>query len=366
MNLATPMIEILDHQTLPPIDGFGFALTWGSVRAHLSYGSHKTESAVERAFRHKRQQHRRQLSSNEYRSFGPERVRLFVRRPSPRETDPQLVKFSLQEDQKYVIPILKQILAINPKIKILGSPWSAPAWMKTTGNVKGGSLKPEYYGAYAKYFAKYVQGMKAQGIHTDAITVQNKPLNEKNTPSMTMSALEQTAFIKGHLGPTFKAAGINTKILLFDHNCNQPDYAMEILNDPQANPWADSSAFHLYEGKITAMSTVHDAFPDKNLYFTAYMAVEKMDKPTLMIGKHVSGTVIGAVRNWSRNVVLWNLAADSTFEPHTNNGGCPICQGAVTIESNEVTRNLAYYTIAHFSKLVRAGSHRLESAGRSA
>jgi glucosylceramidase len=180
--------------------------------------------------------------------------------PPPRgETDPQLVKFSLQEDQKYVIPILKQILAINPKIKILGSPWSAPAWMKTTANVKGGSLKPEYYGAYAKYFAKYVQGMKAQGIHIDAITVQNKPLNEKNTPSMAMSALEQGAFIKGHLGPTFKAAGINTRILLFDHNCNHPDYAMEILNDPQANRWADSSAFHLYEGKITAMSTVHDA-----------------------------------------------------------------------------------------------------------
>jgi glucosylceramidase len=161
----------------------------------------------------------------------------------PGETDPQLVKFSLQEDQKYVIPILKQILAINPKIKILGSPWSAPAWMKTTANVKGGSLKPEYYGAYAKYFAKS----------------QNKPLNGKNTPSMAMSALEQGAFIKGHLGPTFKAAGINTRILLFDHNCNHPDYAMEILNDPQANRSADSSAFHLYEGKITAMSTVHDA-----------------------------------------------------------------------------------------------------------
>jgi glucosylceramidase len=80
-----------------------------------------------------------------------------------------------------VIPILKQILAINPKIKILGSPWCAPAWMQITGNVKG--FKPECYGAYAKYFAKYVQGMKAQGIHIDAITAQNEPLNEKNTPS---------------------------------------------------------------------------------------------------------------------------------------------------------------------------------------
>ena len=117
-----PIIDVDESKTFQTIDGFGFALPWGSVRGHLSYGSHKTESAVERAFRHKRQQHRRQLSSNAYRSFGPERVRLFVRRPSPPgETNPQLLKFSLQEDQKYVIPILKQILAINPKIKILGS-----------------------------------------------------------------------------------------------------------------------------------------------------------------------------------------------------------------------------------------------------
>jgi glucosylceramidase len=275
----------------------------------------KRKSAVERAFRHKRQQHRRQLSSNEYRSFGPERVRLFVRRPSPGRNGPTIGKIQPAREPKYVIPILKQILAINPKIKILGSPWSAPAWMKITGNVKGGSLKPECYGAYAKYFAKYVQGMKAQGIHIDAITAQNEPLNEKNTPSMAMSTLEQSAFIKGHLGPTFMAAGINTKILLFDHNCNHPDYAMEILNHPQANPWADSSAFHLYEGKITAMSTVHDAFPDKNLYFTEYMAVEKVDKPKLMIGEHVSGTVIGALRNWRRrNVVLWNLESGGGFD----------------------------------------------------
>jgi glucosylceramidase len=135
--------------------------------------------------------------------------------------------------------------------------------MKTTGNVKGGSLKPEYYGAYAKYFAKYVQGMKAHGIHIDAITVQNKPLNEKNTPSMAMSALEQGAFIKGHLGPTFKAAGINTKILLFDHNCNHPDYAMEILNDPQANPWRTARLFTCMKERPARCRRYTTRFPTK-------------------------------------------------------------------------------------------------------
>jgi glucosylceramidase len=357
-----PTIEILSDKSLQPIDGFGFALTWGSAQHLYHMDAAKRKALLKELFR---------TTGN---NIGISYLRISIGASDLNEyvysyddlpagkTDTELEKFSLVEDQKYVIPILKQILAINPKIKILGSPWSAPAWMKTNGNVKGGSLKPEYYGTYANYFVKYVEGMRAQGIRIDAITIQNEPLNEKNTPSMAMSPPEQGTFIKEHLGPAFKAGGITTKILLFDHNCNHPDYPLEILNDPQANPYADGSAFHLYEGQIGAMSTVHDAFPNKNLYFTEYMAVEKTDKPTLLIAKHVSGTVIGALRNWSRNVLLWNLAADSKFEPHTDNGGCPICQGAITIDGNEVTRNLAYYTIAHFSKFARPGSTRVDSS----
>jgi glucosylceramidase len=233
--------------------------------------------------------------------------------------------------------------------------------MKTNNKVKGGNLKPEYYRAYTKYLVKYIQGMKKEGIEIDAITVQNEPLNENNTPSMQLLAPDEAAFIVDHLGPAFKAAGIKTKIILYDHNCDVPEYAISILKDPHARQYVDGSGFHLYGGEISAMSTVHNAFPDKNLYFTEFMAVEDSDKPTLLIAKHVSGTVIGAARNWSRNVLLWNLAADSKFEPHTNDGGCSICQGAVTIDGNEVTRNLAYYTIAHFSKFVRPGSVRIGS-----
>jgi len=357
-----PTIEIADQKTLQPIDGFGFALTWGSAELleHMDPGKRKALL--------------KELFGTASHDVGVSYLRVSIGASDLNEyvysyddlpagqTDPELARFSLKDDQKYVIPILKRILAIRPDMKILGSPWSAPAWMKTNGDVKGGRLKPEYYEAYAKYFVKYIQGMGAEGIQIDAITMQNEPLNEKNTPSMQMLAPDQAVFLKDHLGPAFKAAGIQTKILLFDHNCNHAEYPVSILNDPQANPYADGSAFHLYEGDITAMSTAHDAYPNKNLYFTEYMAVEKTDKPTLLIAKHVSGTVIGAIRNWSRNVLLWNLAADSKFEPHTNNGGCPVCQGALTIDGNEVTRNLAYYTIAHFSRFVRPGFVHIDSS----
>jgi glucosylceramidase len=204
--------------------------------------------------------------------------------------------------------------------------------------------------------------MKAEGINIDAITIQNEPLNDKNTPSMVMQAEEEALFIRDHLGPAFKVAGLRTKIILYDHNCDVPEYATSILNDPLASPYVDGSGFHLYGGEIQAMSGVHNAFPQKNLYFTEFMAVEPTESARISIAKPVEGTFIGALHNWSRNVLLWNLAANSKFEPHTDNGGCGICQGAVTIDGNEVTRNLAYYAMAHFSKFVRPGSVRIASS----
>jgi glucosylceramidase len=354
-------IEIDDQKKVQTIDGFGFALTGGSAQ-HLA----RMDAANRAALLH-------ELFGTDGKSIGISYLRISIGSSdlndhvysyddlAEGETDPELKKFSLAEDRNELLPILKEILAINPKIEILGSPWSAPPWMKTNGNAKGGRLKPEYYSSYAKYFVKYVQGMKAEGIRLAAITVQNEPLNDKNTPSMLMSAEEEGLFIKEHLGPAFAAAGISTKVILYDHNCDVPEYAISILKDPAANRYVDGSGFHLYGGEIRAMSEVHDAFPRKNLYFTEFMAVEPTESGRISIAKPVAGTFIGALQNWSRNVLLWNLAANSKFEPHTDNGGCPICQGAVTIDGNEVTRNLAYYAMAHFSKFVRPGSVRIGS-----
>ncbi len=357
-----PTIEIDPKQTFQTIDGFGFALTGGSAK-HLAHMDAAKRAAL-----------LKEIFDLDGANIGVSYLRISIGASDLNDfvysyddmpegaTDPKLTKFSLAEEQKEVVPVLKEILAINPKIEILGSPWSAPAWMKTNGNVKGGKLKPEFYRTYANYFVKYIRGMKALGIKIDAITVQNEPLNDKNTPSMLMMADEEATFIREHLGPAFKAAGIRTKIILYDHNCDVPEYATSILKDAAASAFVDGSGFHLYGGEITAMSAVHDAFPKKNLYFTEFMAVEPTESGRITITKPVVGTFIGALQNWSKNVVLWNLAANSKFEPHTDNGGCPICQGAVTIDGNEVTRNLAYYAMAHFSKSVRPGSVRVGSS----
>lgn len=275
-------------------------------------------------------------------------------------TDPTLANFNLSLDTVDVIPVLKQILAINPAIKILGSPWSPPLWMKSNTNSVGGTLLPAYYSAYAKYFVKYIQAMQARGIPINAITVQNEPENPNNNPSMSMSATEQANFIKNNLGPEFQMAGITTKIIIFDHNCDHPNYPIAILNDAAAKAYIDGSAFHLYAGDISALSTVKAAHPDKNLYFT-----EQFTSSNGSFGGdlkfHIKNVIIGSMRNWSKIALEWNLASDATFGPHTP-GGCVECKGALIVNGTLVQRNVAYYIIAHASKFVPAGSVRIESA----
>lgn len=275
------------------------------------------------------------------------------------ETDLEMTKFSINNDKEHLIPVLKEILTINPNIKIMGSPWSPPTWMKTNQNSKGGSLKPEYYDAYANYFVKYVQAMEAEGITIDAITIQNEPLHPGNNPSLLMKAPDQAVFVKKHLGPAFENAEINTKIIIYDHNADRTDYPISILNDPEANKYIDGSAFHLYGGSINALNNVHNKHPDKNLYFTEqWVGAKEQFQENLKW--HTRELIVGATRNWCKTVLEWNLAANSNLEPHTD-GGCTECLGALTIDGNTIKRNVAYYIIAHASKFVRPGSQRINS-----
>jgi glucosylceramidase len=276
------------------------------------------------------------------------------------ETDVNLENFSLANDTLHVIPVLKEILKIAPDIKIMGSPWSPPAWMKDNKDTRGGSLLEEYYPVYAEYFVKYIEAMADHGITIDAITVQNEPLHPGNNPSLLMLAEDQAEFIKNHLGPAFEKNNIDTKIIIYDHNADRPDYPISILDDPEAAQYIDGSAFHLYGGEIEALSEVHEAHPDKNLYFTEQWVGAPGDFAQEMTW-HTENLIIGATRNWSRNVLEWNLAADENQDPHTDRGGCDRCLGAVTITGDEVTREPAYYIIAQASKFVRPGSVRVGS-----
>lgn len=356
---SLPTIEVNTGKTFQEMDGFGFTLTGGSA-FHIN-----NMSAV------KRRELLTELFGFDKENIGISYLRIslgasdldaevFSYNDLPAgETDVNMERFSLDPDRKFLIPVLKEILVINPEIKIMASPWSPPTWMKTNNSTVGGSLKPEFYEAYAKYFVKYVQEMQKEGIRIDAVTVQNEPLHPGNNPSLLMLANEQADFIKRSLGPAFQAAGIKTKIIIYDHNADRPDYPISILNDPEAKKYIDGSAFHLYGGVIENVSQVHEAHPDKNLYFTE----QWIGAPGNFAGDfrwHVKNLIIGASRNWCKTVLEWNLAADPEQKPHTP-GGCDRCLGAVTIDGDSVVRNPAYYIVAHASKFVRPGSVRIES-----
>lgn len=357
-----PTIVVDEKDSFQSIDGFGYALTGGSAQ-HIIKMSPKARTAL-----------LKELFATDGNNIGVSYIRLTIGASdlnervfsyndlAEGETDLKQTKFDLGPDRIDVIPVMKEILAINPNIKIMGSPWSPPLWMKTSYDARGGMLKPEFYEAYAKYFVRYIQDMGKEGIHIDAITVQNEPLHPGNNPSLLMVAPDQAIFIKNNLGPAFQKAGLKTKIIIYDHNADRPDYPITILNDPDARKYIDGSAFHLYGGEIEALTDVHNAYPDKNIYFTEQMVIEDPNENRINILSPIKRLIIGATRNWSRNVLEWNLAADPENKPFTDRGGCPMCQGAVTIDEDKVTRNLAYYSVAHASKFVRPGSLRIASS----
>jgi glucosylceramidase len=353
-----PAIQVDSASTFQTIDGFGYTLTGGS--ATLINQLPATEKAALL----------RELFSNDDNAIGISYLRIsmgasdldgnvFSYNDLPAgQTDEQLQQFSISPDKTHLIPVLKSILQIRPDITILATPWSPPVWMKTNGSTVGGSLRTGYYDAYARYFVKYIQAMKAEGITIHAITPQNEPLNPNNNPSLLMTAAEQGNFIKNNLGPAFRTANLSTKIIIYDHNADRADYPLAILNDPAAKAFIDGSAFHLYGGDINALTAVHNAHPDRNIYFTEqYTASNGSFGGDLKW--HYRNVVVGALRNWSRNVLEWNLANDPNYRPHTE-GGCHDCKGAITIGSS-ITRNVSYYIIAHVSKFVPPGSVRIWS-----
>ncbi len=358
-DVGMPTIDVDPAKTFQTVDGFGYTLTGGSASLIRAMTDQARAALLSDLF------------GREGSGIGVSVLRISIGAsdlddqpfsyddlPAGR-ADPGLKSFQIDRDRVALIPVLKQILQVEPRLKIMASPWSPPVWMKTNGKTVGGRLRSEYAGVYAVYLVKYVQAMKAEDIKIDAITVQNEPLNPSNNPSLLMDATEQTDFVKNHLGPAFKAAEIDIKIIIYDHNCDRPDYPIAVLNDPVARKFVDGSAFHLYAGKIGAMSAVHEAHPDKNLYFTEQWT----GAPGNLQGDlawHTRELTIGAPRNWSRVVLEWNLAADRNQKPHTP-GGCTQCLGAITIDGDRVTRNPAYYVIAHASKFVRPGSVRVAS-----
>ena len=351
-------INVSENQTYQTMDGFGFSLTGGSANLINAMSSSARTSLLQDLFSVENGNGVSYLRISIGASDLDPNVFSYSDLPVG-QTDVNLDNFSIAPDRANLIPVLKEILSINPNVKILATPWSAPVWMKTNGNSIGGKLQTQYYATYANYFAKYIKAMAEEGIRIDAMSIQNEPENPYNNPSMLMEANEQKDFIVNHLGPLFASENITTDIILFDHNLDNPNYPISIMNDPEAKQYVAGSAFHLYAGTIDKMSVVHNAHPDKGVYFTEQWIEAPGDFPS-DIRWHFRELVIGASRNWSKVVLQWNLAADPDNRPFTD-GGCTKCLGAITIDGNNVAKNSAYYIISQVSKFVPPGSVRIGS-----
>jgi glucosylceramidase len=279
--------------------------------------------------------------------------------------DPALAQFSLKPAEADVIPVAKRALAFNPDLTFMASPWSAPAWMKSTRNAIGGTLRPEAYGAYADYLIRYVTAMGEAGLPIAALTIQNEPgFTPGDYPGMRLTPAARAEFIGRFLGPRLAAAKAHTRIWDYDHNWDRPDSPLAVLKDARAGRYIAGVAWHCYNGKVGAQSRVHDAAPDKDAIFTECSSGAWNGSWSKSFGILMRQLIIGAPNNWARGVALWNLALDERHGPHL--GGCGDCSGVVAVDSRTgvVTRNPEYYALGHASRFVRPGARRVALRGR--
>ncbi len=274
--------------------------------------------------------------------------------------DVELRYFSIEPARKYVLPRIREALAINPDLKVMISPWSAPAWMKTSRSLIKGQLVAEYYAVFARYLARTVEAFASGGVPVAMLTIQNEPDFEPDSyPGMRVNSPERAVIIGRFVGPEFKARGLKTEILDYDHNWDNPEMPLAVLSDPAARGFVAGVAWHCYEGDVPAQSPVHDAFPDKDAWETECSGGEWSPKFDEVLGWMTDKLIIGATNNWARGSLLWNLALDPAHGPHQ--GGCGDCRGVVTIDpaTGAITRNVEYYVLGHASRFVLPGAFRI-------
>jgi glucosylceramidase len=285
-------------------------------------------------------------------------------------SDPKLDHYSLQHDQEYILPLLEKAVHLNPSVHIMLTAWSPPGWMKTSGSMLGlypnskqpSTLRPDAYPAYANYLVKTVLGYQAAGVPVYSLSVVNEPLwPAPDYSGMLMPANEQAAFIDTALGPALATANLKTKIMVYDHNWDRPDYPETVLKDPKAYAFAAGTAWHHYAGDPSVMTKNHDEFPQKDQWVTESSG-GTWQKGNVLADE--AAELIAVMRNWAKSYVLWALATDQNHGPHV--GGCDTCRGLLTIdtsatEGQPVRREADYYVLGQASKFLLPGAVRIAS-----
>ncbi len=271
----------------------------------------------------------------------------------PGQTDPELKQFSIARDREYVLPMLKAALRVNPRLKFFASPWSPPAWMKTSDRIGGGRINPAHFRSFALYLARFIEAYRQEGIEIHAITIQNEPQYAPDTyPTCLWTAEEQRDFIRDHLGPTFAARKIATLIWCYDHNFNHPEFPATILRDPLAARYVDGTAFHHYEGKPEAMEKLRAEFPGKHVYFSEGST----------FGPAGAAQIISYLRNGARSYNAWVTMIDQDRKPNPGPHPCSLTGVVLHRDRREVEYRFDYFMYGHFAKFIRPGAVRVGSA----
>jgi len=279
--------------------------------------------------------------------------------------DPELTHFSIEPARQYVLPRVREALAINPDLKVMISPWSAPAWMKTGKSLIQGQLEPRYYPAFANYLARTVEAFGRDGVPVSLLSIQNEPDFEPDSyPGMRVNSPQRAEIIGRYVGPVFRSRNLRTQILDYDHNWDNPEMPWVVLSDPAARKYVSGVAWHCYEGDVPAQSQVHDAFPRYDAWQTECSGGEWEPKFGDTLGWMTDKLIIGAVNHWARGSLTWNLALDPAHGPHK--GGCGDCRGVITIDpaTGAITRNVEYYALGHASRFVFPRAYRIAAVRR--
>lgn len=378
-TMAATVLQLDATKTYQTMDGFGFALTYSTC-----YNLLKMSAADRTAFLKKT------YSTTEGYGVSYARVSLGCNDFSSTEyslcdekgPDNDLLQhFALQADEtKYVIPIIKEILAINPNLKVIAAPWTCPKWMKVTDIAKkkahdawtDGHLNPDYYDTYADYFVRFVKAMQSEGISIYAVSPQNEPLNHGNCASLYMPWEEEAPFVKA-LAAAFQKNSLKTKIYVFDHNYNydgvsdQQDYPINVYNalgnSFEGSELVVGAAYHDYGGSNTELDDIHQKAPDKELIFTESSIGEWNDGRNLStrLVADMKNIMLGTVNRYCKAVLVWNLMLDDKRGPNLD-GGCQTCYGAVDINSNNystISHNSHYYIITEAAAAVATGAKRI-------
>jgi glucosylceramidase len=294
------------------------------------------------------------------------------------EPDPDLKKFSIDHDKAYILPILKEARKLNPDLFLFSSPWSPPAWMKFNHSMLGGTIRKSTLEPYSRYIKMFLDAYKAEGVEMNAITIQNEvdTTVDGRYPACQWAQEDEILFVRRYLGPLLRKSGSSAKIWVLDHNFNLWGRAIGELSDPQLYEYADGVAWHGYAGDPTGMTQVHNAFPEKNAYFTEGGPLHEPGAPRhdpMSNWAEWGQWANSVMRNWAKSITVWNLALDEKgtpyighYDPEDHIERWPtVGRGFITVwnDTHKVERSGRFWTFAHYTRHVRRGAKVFQTDG---